>query len=50
MRKTLLKLHRNIMRVIPALAFLIAASSITATCFYMSHQPDIPEGLMKFER
>jgi len=40
---------RKIMGVVPALAMALAVSSMMSACIIFLHQPDIPEGLRKFE-
>lgn len=32
---------------IPALALMLAVQSVTSTCFFCMHQPDVPEELRK---
>ncbi|MCL2254489.1 MAG: cyclic lactone autoinducer peptide [Lachnospiraceae bacterium] len=48
--KLLLKRYKDFGRILPALAFFLAVSSVTSTCFFMAHQPDVPNGLQKFEK
>ena len=50
MKTMISNLCQNAIKIIPALALLLAVSSVSATCFFMSHQPDVPEGLKKFEK
>jgi cyclic lactone autoinducer peptide len=45
MKKCLSKFARLAMGVIPALAMMIAIQSVSATCCYILHQPDVPEGM-----
>lgn len=33
--------------LLPALAMLVAVGSVNAFCVYISHQPDVPQELLK---
>ena len=44
------KMFKKLMSVVPALAFLLAAGSVAAPCHFFYRQPDVPEGLMKYEK
>ncbi len=39
------KILKKIMGLIPALAMFLAVQSVTSTCFFCLHQPDVPHGL-----
>jgi cyclic lactone autoinducer peptide len=43
------KVLKKLASVVPALAFLLAVSSAAAPCYFFLHQPDLPEGLKKYE-
>lgn len=45
MKKNIALLVNKFMRFVPALAMLLAVQSVSSTCFYCVHQPDVPEGL-----
>ena len=49
MKEMMMKLARKAIRFVPAVAMLMAVSSVSATCFYLSHQPDVPDALKKYE-
>jgi len=36
--------------VVSALALVLATVTANSTCYYFSHQPDEPEGLMKLKK
>lgn len=38
-------LRHKLYALLPALAMLLAANSVTSTCFCAIYQPDVPEGL-----
>jgi len=42
-------LIRNILKIVPALAMILAVSSVAAPCHFFTHQPDVPEELKKYE-
>lgn len=45
MTKILTKFSRFVMEVLPALAMMMAVHSVSATCGYVIHQPDVPDEL-----
>lgn len=46
MKNKLMRLSRKIGGILPALALILAAQSVTSACFYFLHQPDVPEELL----
>lgn len=40
------KFKRRLMSIVPAIALALALQSVSATCFFWFHQPDVPEELM----
>lgn len=46
MGKKFLQLSKKLARVIPALALMLAVQSVSTTCFFCLHQPDVPEELL----
>jgi len=46
MKEKLSKFERKLRGIMPALALLLAVQSVTSTCFFCLHQPDLPEELM----
>jgi cyclic lactone autoinducer peptide len=40
---------KKLMKVIPALALVLAISSAAAPCYLFFHQPDLPEKLKQYE-
>jgi cyclic lactone autoinducer peptide len=44
------KLFQLIGSGIAAIALAIAVSTASGTCFYFAHQPDVPEGLAKYQK
>ena len=50
MKKRLKTISRKLMGVLPALAMMLAVQSVSATCFFCLHQPDVPEGLMQHDK
>lgn len=47
MRRIVDKIFQKIYKLIPALAILLAAQSVTSTCCFWFYQPDIPEDIVK---
>lgn len=45
MKHKLSHLAKKLMGVVPALALMLAVQSVSATCFYCLHQPDVPDEL-----
>lgn len=45
MNSKALQLAKKLMGVVPALALMLAVQSVSSTCFYCLHQPDVPEEL-----
>lgn len=41
------QLVRKLMGVVPALALMLAVQSVSSTCFYCLHQPDVPAELQQ---
>ena len=44
-RKIVLKFSRFMLGLIPAVAMVIAVHSVSVTCGYILHQPDVPPAL-----
>jgi cyclic lactone autoinducer peptide len=38
-------LRKKLLTVLPALAMVLAIQSVSSTCFFLAHQPDIPKEL-----
>lgn len=36
--------------IVPALAMYLAVQSVTSTCFFCLHQPNVPEGFQAEDR
>lgn len=36
--------------IVPALALLLAVSSADSACFFLAHQPDLPNGIEKYRK
>jgi cyclic lactone autoinducer peptide len=47
LKRIIKKLSHRTLGVIPALALLFAVTSADAACFFLFHQPDVPEELKK---
>lgn len=45
MRVKLAQISRKLMGIVPALALMLAVQSVSSTCFFCMHQPDVPEEL-----
>lgn len=43
------KMIRRLMSIVPSLAMVMAVSSVASACHFFLHQPDVPEGLKKYE-
>jgi cyclic lactone autoinducer peptide len=49
MKTVLQKFSTLALSILPALAMLLAVSSVGATCYAAAYQPDVPESLAKFQ-
>jgi|GEM_PF-4915485 len=49
MKKMMETLAQKAIGFVPALAMMMAVSSVSATCFFLAHQPNIPDALNKYE-
>jgi len=45
MKKTIARISKWAIGVVPALAMMIAVQSVSSTCCFVLHQPDVPEEL-----
>jgi cyclic lactone autoinducer peptide len=43
------KVFRTVFTLISALALTVAVNSVSMACFFFVHQPDVPDGLKKYE-
>ena len=49
MKKTISKLMLSLSTIVSSFALFLAVSSVTQACFCFVHQPEIPDGLKKYE-
>jgi cyclic lactone autoinducer peptide len=49
MKSTILKYSKKIKGIIPALAIFLAVQSVSSTCFFLLHQPNVPQDLEDIE-
>lgn len=40
------RIAKRFVKIVPALAMMLAIQSVSSTCFFCVHQPDVPEELM----
>jgi cyclic lactone autoinducer peptide len=43
------KIFRTAFTLISAMALAVAVNSVSSACFFFVHQPDVPDGLKKYE-
>ena len=49
MIKVIGKASHKLMGIASALALMLAVVSVSNLCFFWVHQPDVPDGLKKYE-